>query len=82
MSDTFQLKTPERRRELHHCDCGARFEVGHHGDVKETTTAVDVKCPRCGQSQAVSVPRGTEADLLVELRPGPEPEDGGGGGGD
>jgi DNA-directed RNA polymerase subunit RPC12/RpoP len=82
MSDTFQLKTPERRRELHHCECGARFEVGHHGDVEETTATVNVPCPRCGSSRAVTVPRGTEHDLLVELFTGPEPEDGGGGGGD
>jgi len=82
MSDTFQLRTKERRRELHHCECGARFEVGHHGDVQETTTTVEVSCPRCGRPKVVAVPRGTERDLLVELRPGPEPEDGGGGGGD
>jgi hypothetical protein len=82
MSDTFQLKTSALRRELHHCDCGARFEVGHHGDVRETTASVEVACPRCGRPQAVTVPCGTEADLVVELLPGPEPEDGGGGGGD
>lgn len=81
-TDTFQLETPERRRELHHCDCGARFEVGHHGDVLETTAIVEVRCPRCHRGQAVTVPRGTERDLLVELAPGPEPENGGGGGGD
>lgn len=82
MSDTFQLKTPARRRELHHCECGARFEVGHHGDVHETTATVNVDCPRCGRAQAVSVPKGTEHDLAVDLVSGPEPEDGGGGGGD
>jgi hypothetical protein len=82
MSDTFQLKTEGRRRELHHCDCGARFEVGHHGDVLATVVSVAVRCPRCGHSHTVSVPQGTERDLLVELVPGPEPENGAGGGGD
>ena len=82
MSDTFQLKTAERRREQHQCDCGARFEVGHHGDVLETTSSVEVRCPRCGDPHTVTVPRGAERDLLVELVAGPEPDQGGGGGGD
>jgi hypothetical protein len=82
MSDTFQIETPERRREQHRCDCGALFEVGHRGDVHETTSTVEVRCPRCGAAHTVAVPRGTERDLLVELVPGPEPETGGGGGGD
>jgi hypothetical protein len=82
MSDTFQLKTPARRRESHRCPCGARFEVGHHGDVQETTSAVEVRCPRCGQPHSLTVPRGTEGDLTVELVTGPEPDDGAGGGGD
>ena len=82
MSDTFQLETVERRRELHHCACGARFEVGHHGDVLETAVTAEVHCPRCVRPHVVTVPRGTERDLLVELVPGPEPEDGGGAGGD
>jgi hypothetical protein len=82
MSDTFQTVTPERRREQHRCACGARFEVGHHGDVLETGVSVEVRCPRCGAPRVVSVPRGTERDLTVELAPGPEPEAGGGGGGD
>ena len=37
------------------------------------------KCPACGKPHTLSVPRGTEKDLLVELAPGPEPEQGGGG---
>lgn len=82
MSDTFQLKTPERRREQHRCACGARFEVGHHGDVLETAVSVEVHCPRCAEPHVVTVPRGTERDLSVELAPGLEPETGGGGGGD
>lgn len=82
MSDTFQLETVERRRELHHCDCGARFEVGHHGDVLATVVSVEVRCPGCGRGHTLTVPRGTEHDLRVELVPGPEPENGGGAGGD
>ena len=80
MSDTFQMKPhADRRREQHRCACGARFEVGHHGDPLLTTVAVEVKCPACGKPHTISVPRGTEGDLLVELAPGPEPETGGGG---
>jgi hypothetical protein len=80
MSDTFQMKPPrERRREQHRCSCGARFEVGHYGDPLLTSVAVAVKCPACGTEHTISVPRGTENDLLVELAPGPEPETGGGG---
>jgi hypothetical protein len=82
MSDTFQTVTPERRREQHRCACGARFEVGHHGDVLATVVSVEVRCPRCAAAHVVTVPRGTERDLSVELAPGPEPETGGGGGGD
>ena len=80
MSDTFQLKpNAGRRREQHRCACGARFEVGHRGDPLLTAVAVDVKCPACGKSHTLSVPKGTEKDLLVELAPGPEPETGGSG---
>jgi hypothetical protein len=80
MSDTFQMTPPrERRREPHHCDCGARFEVAHYGDPQETAIPVAVKCPRCSRSHTIAVPRGTEKDLLVELAPGPEPETGGSG---
>ena len=80
MSDTFQMKPhSDRRREQHRCPCGARFEVGHHGDPLLTTVAVEVKCPACGKPHTLSVPKGTEKDLLVELAPGPEPEQGGGG---
>ena len=78
MSNSFQLETRERRREQHGCPCGARFEVGHHGDVLETTAAAEVRCPRCGEGRVVTVPRGTEGDLTVDLVPGPEPETGGG----
>jgi Zn finger protein HypA/HybF involved in hydrogenase expression len=80
MSDTFQMKPgAERRREQHRCACGARFEVGHHGDPKLTASQVDVKCPACGKSHTISVPKGTEKNLTVELAPGLEPETGGGG---
>jgi hypothetical protein len=80
MSDTFQMKPPaERRREQHRCACGARFEVGHYGDPLLTSVEVAVKCPACGKPHTISVPRGTENDLLVELAPGPEPETGGSG---
>ena len=80
MSDTFQTKAPaERRREQHRCACGARFEVGHYGDPLLTSVRADVKCPACGRSHTISVPKGTENDLLVELAPGPEPETGGSG---
>jgi hypothetical protein len=80
MSDTFQVQPPrDRRREEHRCQCGARFEVGHFGDPMETTANVDVRCPQCGKAHTVSVPRGTENDLLVELAAGPEPDEGGGG---
>jgi hypothetical protein len=68
----------DRRREPHKCTCGARFEVGHHGDPLETAASVDVKCPACGKSHTISVPRGTEKNLTVELAPGLEPETGGG----
>jgi hypothetical protein len=78
MSDTVHLETGERRREQHCCPCGARFEVGHRGDVLETTVSAEVRCPRCGEPRSVSVPKGTERDLTVELGPGPEPETGGG----
>ena len=81
MSDTFQKKPPrERRREQHRCSsCGARFEVGHFGDPLLTAVQADVKCPACGKTHAISVPKGTERDLLVELAPGPEPDTGGSG---
>ena len=80
MSDTFQLKPPaDRRREQHRCACGARFEVGHYGDPLLTAVQVSVKCPACGKPHTISVPKGTETDLLVELAPGPEPETGGSG---
>ena len=82
MSDTFHTITPARRNEQHRCECGARFEVGHHGDIHETTVTTEVPCPKCGAKRVVSVPRGTERDLTIELVPGPEPETGGGGGGD
>jgi DNA-directed RNA polymerase subunit RPC12/RpoP len=84
MPDTSQSKPPrERRREQHCCSaCGARFEVGHYGDPLETSVQVDVRCPRCGKEHTVSVPRGTEKDLLVELAAGPAPDIGGGAGGD
>jgi hypothetical protein len=79
MSDTFQVHPPrERRREEHQCRCGARFEVGHFGDPRETTLQVDVRCPCCGQPHTVSVPEGTENDLVVELAQGPRPDTGGG----
>ena len=79
MSDSFQMRPPrERRREEHQCGCGARFEVGHYGDPLETTSSVEVKCPACGTPHTLSVPPGTEKDLLVELSRGPEPETGGG----
>jgi hypothetical protein len=79
MSDTFQLKPPaERRHEQHRCACGARFEVGHYGDPLLTSVPVDVKCPACGKSHTITVPKGTENNLKVELAPGLEPETGGG----
>jgi hypothetical protein len=80
MSDTSPTKaSPEPRREQHRCSCGARFEIGHHGDPLLTTAQVDVKCPACGASHTVSVPRGTENNLVVEIAPGLEPETGGSG---
>ena len=80
MSDTVPTKaSTEPRREQHRCSCGVRFEVAHHGDPLLTTAQVDVKCPACGASHAVSVPRGTEKNLVVEIAPGPEPETGGSG---
>jgi hypothetical protein len=80
MSDTFQMKPhSDRRREQHRCTCGARFEVGHHGDPKLSTVTVEVQCPACGKPHTISVPTGTERDLLVELAPGLEPETGGSG---
>jgi hypothetical protein len=80
MSDAFQPKPPrERRREQHRCTCGARFEVGHYGDPLLTTVRADIKCPACGKSHTISVPKGTEKNLLVEIAPGPEPETGGSG---
>ena len=80
MSDTFQTKPPaERRREQHRCSCGARFEVGHFGDPLLTAVQVDVKCPACAKSHTISVPKGTEKNLTVELAPGLEPETGGSG---
>jgi hypothetical protein len=79
MSDTFQMKPgAARRREQHRCACGARFEVGHHGDPLDTSVQVDVKCPACAKNHTISVPKGTERNLTVELAPGPEPETGGG----
>jgi len=84
MSDTFQLTKPRARRNEQHCctSCGARFEVGHYGDPLETTVQLEVRCPRCQKAHSVSVPRGAEKDLLVELAPGLAPELGGGEGGD
>ena len=80
MSDTFQLKPGGgRRREQHRCACGARFEVGHHGDPLLSSAQVEVKCPACAKPHTISVPKGTENNLTVELAPGPEPETGGGG---
>lgn len=80
MSDIFQTRPPaERRREPHRCSCGARFEVGHYGDPLLTAAQVDVACPACGKSHTISVPRGTEKDLVVEIAPGLEPETGGSG---
>jgi len=80
MSDTFQLKPgAERRREQHRCACGARFEVGHNGDPLLTAVRVDVKCPACAKSHAISVPKGTENNLTVERAAGLEPETGGSG---
>jgi hypothetical protein len=79
MSDSFQTTPPrERRREEHSCKCGARFEVGLYGDPLDATATVDVRCPRCAAAHTISVPPGTENDLLVELSRGPEPETGGG----
>jgi len=80
MSDTSpKSASAERRREQHRCACGARFEVGHYGDPLLTSVQVDVKCPACGKSHTISVPRGTEKNLLVEIAPGLEPETGGSG---
>jgi hypothetical protein len=80
MSDSFQLKPPpERRHEQHRCTCGARFEVGHYGDPLLTAVSVDVKCPACGKSHTISVPKGTEGNLTVERAAGLEPEVGGSG---
>jgi len=80
MSDTFQPKPPpERRREQHRCACGARFEVGHYGDPLLTAVQVDIKCPACGKPHTISVPKGTEKNLLVEIAAGLEPEMGGSG---
>ena len=80
MSDTSQMKPPrERRREQHRCTCGARFEVGHYGDPLLTAVQVDIKCPACGKLHTISVPKGTEKNLTVEMAAGLEPETGGSG---
>ena len=80
MSDTFQLKPgSDRRREQHRCTCGVRFEVGHHGDPLLTAVPVEVKCPACGKPHTISVPKGTEKNLTVEIAEGLEPETGGSG---
>ena len=80
MSDTFQLKpNAGRRREQHRCACGARFVVRNRGGPRLTAVAVGGTWPAGGKSHTLSVPKGTEKDLLVELAPGPEPETGGSG---
>lgn len=70
----------ERRREPHRCvACKARFEVAHKGNPVDPPVAVEVHCPECGKALTVSVPEGTQKDLLVETVKGPEAEVGGGG---
>jgi len=56
--------------------CGSRFEVWHTGDPLAEHTAIEVRCPCCGASTPVTVPRGAEKDLRVDNLPGPEPETG------
>ncbi len=66
-----------RRNEQHRCaHCGSRFEVWHTGDPLAEHTAIEVRCPCCGASTPVTVPRGAEKDLRVDTLPGPEPETG------
>ena len=78
MADASNATRP-RRNEQHRCThCGSRFEVLHTGDPIEAPVQVDVRCPCCGGSQTVSVPRSAAGDLRVEALPGPEPETGGG----
>jgi hypothetical protein len=66
-----------RRNEQHRCaHCGSRFEVWHTGDPLAEHVAIEVRCPCCGASTPVTVPRGAEKDLRVDNLPGPEPETG------
>ncbi len=67
--------TTEPRREPHRCACGARFELSHYGDPMDQPMGVDVRCPACGRTHALTVPEDS-GEIRVELLPGPEPETG------
>ena len=65
------------RNEQHRCThCGSRFEIWHTADPTEAAIQVDVRCPCCGGSHSVSLPRSAEKGLRVEALPGPEPDTG------
>lgn len=68
----------ERQWESHRCAaCEAHFDVGHR-DVADDAplVAAEIACPVCGKGKTVSVPKGTEKDLLVELEEEEEVDEG------
>ncbi len=75
----------ERKRDPHRClGCGASFDVSYYDDRNDERSAlppqaVDVSCPNCGHTKAVTVPAGAERCLEVELDLVDEADEGGGG---
>jgi DNA-directed RNA polymerase subunit RPC12/RpoP len=63
-----QKNAGERRWEPHTCaGCLAHFEVGYREPRDDAPLATaEIACPKCGKRKPVSVPKGTEKDLLVE----------------
>jgi hypothetical protein len=77
MSEARPETPPTRRNEQHRCThCNSRFEIWHTADPLETAVNVEVKCPCCGGSHTVSLPRSAPNDMRVDPLPGTEPETG------